>query len=46
MGAGSFLGVKTLERGVDHPPLSSAEVEIEESYTSTSLLGPWWPVIG
>jgi len=27
MGTGSFLGVKRLGLGVDHPPLSSAEVE-------------------
>jgi len=27
MGTGSFLGVKQLERGVDHPPQSSAEVK-------------------
>jgi len=27
MGTGSFLGVKHLRRGIDHPPLSSAEVK-------------------
>jgi hypothetical protein len=27
MGTGSFLGVKQLGRGVDHPPPSSAEVK-------------------
>jgi hypothetical protein len=29
MGTGSFLGVKRLGRGADHPPPSSAEVKKE-----------------
>jgi hypothetical protein len=29
MGTGSFLGVKRLGRGADHPPLSSAEIKKE-----------------
>jgi hypothetical protein len=44
MGTGSFLGVKRPERGDDHPPPSSAEVENEYSCTSTPPLGYWWPV--
>jgi hypothetical protein len=39
MGTGSFPEVKRLGRGADHPPPSSAEVEKEESYTSTPPLG-------
>jgi hypothetical protein len=41
-----FPGLKRPGRGADHPPISSAEVEHEYSYTSTPPLGPWWPVIG
>jgi hypothetical protein len=37
MGTGSFPGVKRPGRG--------AEIGNEESYNSTPLLGPWWPVI-
>jgi len=46
MGTGSFLGVKWLGRGIDHPPLSSAEVKerVEPYLFSTS--GPLWPVLG
>jgi hypothetical protein len=33
MGTGSFPGVKRPGRGADPPPLSSAEVENEYSYT-------------
>jgi len=45
MGTGSFPGVKRPGRGVDHPPLSSAEVkEGVELYVCSS--GPSWPVIG
>jgi hypothetical protein len=39
MGTGSFLGVKQLERGVGHPPPSSAEVKERWSYTATPCLG-------
>jgi len=43
MGTGFFLGVKQLERGIDHPPPSCAEVkERVELYLYTS--GPSWPV--
>jgi len=39
-------GVKCQGHGVDHPPLSSAEVKerVELYFYSTS--GPLWPVIG
>jgi hypothetical protein len=46
LGTGSFPGVERPGRGADHPPPSSAEVGNEYSYTSTTPLGPWWPVIG
>jgi hypothetical protein len=35
MGTGSFQGVKRQERGVDHPPASSAEVKERVGYTSS-----------
>jgi len=41
----SFLGMKWLGRGVDHPPPSRAEVKKEESYTSTPS-EPSSPVVG
>jgi hypothetical protein len=46
MGTGSFPEVKRPERGADHPPPPSAEVENESSYTATPPMGPWWAVIG
>jgi hypothetical protein len=39
MGTRSFPGIKWPERGADHPPPSSVEVENEYSYTSTPRLG-------
>jgi hypothetical protein len=46
MGIGSFPGVNRPGRGVDHPPLCSAEfkkrVELYLSFSS----GPSWPVLG
>jgi len=36
-GTASFLGVKRLGRGADHPLPSSAEVKEGESYTSIDL---------
>jgi hypothetical protein len=36
MGIGSFPGVKRPGRGVDHPPLSSAEVKESVDYTPTA----------
>jgi hypothetical protein len=46
MGTGCFPGVKRPGRGGDHPPPPSAEVENEQSYTSTPPQGPGWLVIG
>ena len=34
-----FPGVKRLERGVDHPPSSGAEVRKDQSYTSSLPMG-------
>ena len=43
----SFPGVKRPGRGVDHPPLSSAEVkETVEVYSTPPLPGQSWPVLG
>jgi hypothetical protein len=44
MGTGSYPGVKRSGHGADHPPPSSAEIENEQSYTSTPPLGTWWPL--
>ena len=33
----SFLGVKQWSHGIDHPPLSSTQIEYGYCYTSTSL---------
>jgi hypothetical protein len=46
MGTGSFPGVKQPGRGVDHPPLSSAEVEGRVEVCICSPSGPSWPVVG
>ena len=46
MGTGSFPGVKRPGRGVDHPPLSRAEVEGRVELYICSLSGPSWPVLG
>ena len=46
MGTGSFPGVKRPERGVDHPPPSSAEVEGRVELYIYSSSGPSWPVLG
>jgi hypothetical protein len=40
MGAGSFPGVKRPGRGVDHPPLSSAEVKGRAELFLYCLCGP------
>jgi hypothetical protein len=46
MGTGSFPVIKRPGRGVDHPPLSGAEVkERVELYLCTPS-GPSWPVLG
>jgi hypothetical protein len=39
-------GYRRPRRGADHPTPPSAEIENEESYSSTPPLGPGWPVIG
>ena len=46
MGTGSFPGVKCTGRGVDHPPLSSAEVEGRVELYICSTSGASWPVLG
>jgi len=46
MGTGSFLGVKRPGRGIDHPPLSSAEVKERVQPYLYSPSGPSWPVLG
>jgi hypothetical protein len=46
MGTGSFLGVKRLGCGVDHPPPSSAEVKERVELYLCSPFGPSWPVLG
>ena len=46
MGTGSFPGVKRPGCGVDHPPLSSTEVEGRVELYICSLSGPSWPVLG
>ena len=46
MGTGSFPGVKRPERGVDHPPPSSAKVKERVELYLYSPSGPSWPVIG
>jgi hypothetical protein len=43
---GSFPGVKRPERGVDHPPPSSAEVKERVELYIYSPSGPSWPVLG
>jgi len=46
MVTGSFLGVKRLGHGVEHPSPSSSEVkEIVEVYLY-SPAGPLWPLLG
>ena len=45
MGTGSFLVVKRPGCGVDHPPLSSAEVKERVKLYLCSSSGPSWPVI-
>ena len=45
IGTGSSPGVKQPGRGVDHPPLSSAEVKERVELYLYSPCGPSWPVI-
>jgi hypothetical protein len=46
MSTGSFLGVKRLGRGAEHPPPSSAEVKERIELFLYSPTGPLWPVVG
>ena len=46
MGTGSFPRVKRPERGIDHPPTSSAEVEERVELYLSFPSGPSWPVLG
>jgi hypothetical protein len=46
MGTGSFPGVKRPGRGVDYPPLSSAEVKERVKLYLYFPSGPSWPVRG
>jgi len=46
VGTGSFLEVKQLGRGIDHPPPSSAEVKERVELYFYSPFGPLWPVLG
>jgi len=46
MATGSFLGVKRLERGLDHPPPTSAEVKERVELYRYSPSGPSRPVLG
>jgi len=42
----SFLEVKWLGQGIDHPPPSSAEVKERVEVYLFSPSGPSWPVLG
>jgi len=46
MGTGSFLGVKHPGHGIDHPPLSSADVKERVELYLYSPSGLSWPVLG
>jgi hypothetical protein len=46
MGTVSFPGVRWLGRGLDHPPLPSAEVKQRVELYLYSTCGPSWPVTG
>jgi hypothetical protein len=46
MGTGSFSRVMRPERGVNHTPLSIAEVKEGVELYLYSLSGPSWPVLG
>ena len=44
-GTGSFLGVKRLGRGVDHPPPSTTEIKERVELYLYSTSGPSWPFL-
>ena len=46
VGTGSFLGVNLSQRGVDHPPSSSAEAKERVELYFFSPSGLSWPVLG
>ena len=46
MGTGSFLGLRWLGHGIDHPPPSSAKVEGRVELYICSSSGPLWPILG
>jgi len=46
MGTGLLLGIKWQERGIDHPPPSSAEVKGRVELCLSSPSGPSRPVPG
>ena len=46
IGTGSFRGIKRQERGVDHPPPSSAAVKERVELYIYSPSRPSWPVLG
>jgi len=46
MGIGSFVGVERPERGVYHPPSSSAEVKDSVQLYSYFPTETSWPVLG
>ena len=46
MGTGSFLGVKSPGRGVDHISTTSAEIKERVQLYLYSPSGPSWPVVG
>jgi len=46
MATGSFPGVERPGRGIDHPPLSSAEVKERVELHLYSPSGPLWPLLG
>jgi len=45
MDTGSFLGVKRLGHGIDHPPPSSDEVKERVEIYLYSPYGPSWPLL-
>jgi len=46
MGTGSFPRVKRPGRGIEHPPLSSADAKERVELYLYSPFGPSWPILG